>query len=341
MAKPTLRDIAAAARVSVGTVSYALNGKGRVDPGTRDRIRAIAAELGYAADPVARGLRSGRTATLGLVLGTVTEPRRADLLSFDWYGRVTTAAAQAAFEAEHGLLLLPGVRDPVQLRRSAFDGLIVVDPAEGDSRMTAIAGAGIPAVALGRDPSGRLPHQVAPDTDRMVTGLLDHFAAAAAEQVTVLAPDMPWEWTARSLAVYREWCAAHDVEPDVVTVRPPDEISAATVAAAARAAALSVLRDRRPDAILGLCLGFGAGILAAARELNLRVPQDLLVAQDTDEPALHTTDPPVTAVELFPEAQARAAVAMLLELLDETGPARELVTPVELHVRRSSSPSRK
>ena len=337
MSKPTLRDVAAAAGVSVGTVSYALNGKGRVDPATRDRIRRTAAELGYSADPVARGLRSGRTATLGLLLGTLTEPRRADILSFDWYGRVATAAAQAAFEADHGLLLLPSVQDPAQLRRTAFDGLIVVDPAEGDPRLAAIAATGIPAVALGRDPTGLLPHQVAPDTDRMVTELLNHLAAHGATRVAALAPDMPWEWTARSVAAYRRWCAARAVEPRVVPVAMPDQLSAATVADAARQTALPLLRSDRPDAVLGLCLGFGAGILAAARELGLRIPDDLQVVQDTDEPPLRTTDPPITAVDLFPETQARAAVTMLLDLIGGTRPEREVITPVELRARASSS----
>ncbi|GAB2862925.1 LacI family DNA-binding transcriptional regulator [Lentzea nigeriaca] len=336
MAKPTLRDVATVAGVSVGTVSYALNGKGRVDPDTRERIRRIAAELGYSADPVARGLRSGRTATLGMALGTVVGQRRDDILSFEWYGRVTTAAAQAAFEAEHGLLLVPAVHDAGQLRRMAFDGLIVVEPGEGDPRLAAIAGLGIPAVALGRDSTGRIAHQVAPDTDAVVAGLLDHLAAQGATRIVALAPDMPWEWAERSIIAYRRWCATRGVQPDAVRVPPPAQLSACTMSESARTAALAVLRDDPPDAILALCLGFGVGVLAAARELGLRVPHDLLLAQDSDEPALHTTDPPITAVDLFPESQARTAVTTLLELLRGAHPASELNTPTELRARASS-----
>lgn len=338
MAKPTLRDVATVAGVSVGTVSYALNGKGRVDPDTRERIRRVAVELGYAADPVARGLRSGRTSTLGMALGTVIGQRRDDILSFEWYGRVTTAAAQAAFEAEHGLLLLPAVHDAGQLRRMAFDGLIVVEPGESDPRLAAIADLGIPAVALGRDSTGRIAHQVAPDTDAVVAWLLDHLAAQGATRIAALAPDLPWEWTERSITAYRRWCATRGVQPDAVRVPPPAQLSAGTMSESARTAALAVLRDDPPDAILALCLGFGAGVLAAARELGLRVPHDLLLAQDSDEPALHTTDPPITAVDLFPESQARIAVTTLLELLRGGHPARELNTPTELRARASSQP---
>ncbi|WIY01164.1 LacI family DNA-binding transcriptional regulator [Amycolatopsis mongoliensis] len=336
MAKPTLRDVATVAGVSVGTVSYALNGKGRVDPDTRERIRRIATELGYSADPVARGLRSGRTATLGMALGTVIGQRRDDILSFEWYGRVTTAAAQAAFEAEHGLLLLPAVHDAGQLRRMAFDGLIVVEPREDDPRLAAIAGTGIPTVALGRDPTGLIAHQVAPDTDAAVTAALDHLAAQGATRIVALAPDMPWEWTERSIIAYRHWCVTRGVQPDTVRVPAPAQLSASTMSESARTAALAVLRDDPPDAILALCLGFGAGVLAAARELGLGVPHDLLLAQDSDEPALHATDPPITAVDLFPEAQARTAVTMLLELLRGGRPTRELNTPIELRTRSSS-----
>lgn len=65
---PTLRDVATAAGVAVSTVSYALNGKGRVDSATRARVQEVADRLGYRANRSAQNLRSGRTATLGLML---------------------------------------------------------------------------------------------------------------------------------------------------------------------------------------------------------------------------------------------------------------------------------
>ncbi|HEY8454714.1 MAG TPA: LacI family DNA-binding transcriptional regulator [Actinopolymorphaceae bacterium] len=64
---PTIRDVAAAAQVSIGTASKALNGRGKLRPETRERVIAAAERLGFRPNALARGLLSGRTFTVGLV----------------------------------------------------------------------------------------------------------------------------------------------------------------------------------------------------------------------------------------------------------------------------------
>ena len=63
----SIKDVAREAGVSVTTVSHALNGKGRLNPDTRERVRSVARQLGYTPNPAARSLVSGRT---GLSFGT-------------------------------------------------------------------------------------------------------------------------------------------------------------------------------------------------------------------------------------------------------------------------------
>lgn len=65
----TIRDVAAAADVSIGTASKALNGRGRMRDETRDRVLAAAERLGFRPNPLAQGLLAGRTYTVGLVTG--------------------------------------------------------------------------------------------------------------------------------------------------------------------------------------------------------------------------------------------------------------------------------
>ena len=152
---PTLRDVANAAGVAVSTVSYALNGKGRVDAATRARVQEVADRLGYRANRSAQNLRSGRTATLGLMLPAPDQLSSAEYLNFDWYGRVATAATQAAFHADHSLLLLPSMKDPNGLRRIEMDGVLVVDPMVDDPRVEVLQKIGIPSVAVGPGHSGQ------------------------------------------------------------------------------------------------------------------------------------------------------------------------------------------
>ena len=64
---PTIRDVAAAAGVSIGTASKALNGRGKLRPETRERVLAAARQLGFRPNTLAQGLLSGRTYTVGLI----------------------------------------------------------------------------------------------------------------------------------------------------------------------------------------------------------------------------------------------------------------------------------
>jgi LacI family transcriptional regulator len=78
-AKPNLRDVAAAAGVSVMTVSRALNGKGKVSADTRNRILALARELGYRPSQTARALRTSETKLVGMVSPNLMMPLHIDM----------------------------------------------------------------------------------------------------------------------------------------------------------------------------------------------------------------------------------------------------------------------
>jgi DNA-binding LacI/PurR family transcriptional regulator len=70
-----IKDVASAAGVSATTVSHALNGKGRLPPGTRERVHRIAEELGYRPNATARHLAGGKTGVLGLAAPRVPARR--------------------------------------------------------------------------------------------------------------------------------------------------------------------------------------------------------------------------------------------------------------------------
>ena len=126
----TIRDVAAAVGLSPTTVSHALNGKGRVDPATRDRVAKTAKQLGYRPDRTARRLRSGRSGAIALLLPFVERDiARDEMLALDYYMHLARAAAQAAFVRGHPMLLTPPLRDIDDLRDLGVDGGVVCDPA--------------------------------------------------------------------------------------------------------------------------------------------------------------------------------------------------------------------
>jgi LacI family transcriptional regulator len=91
-----LHGIAAALGVSSATVSNALSGKGRVSAELGERIRKMAAEMGYVPSPAARALRTGRSGVLGLVLPDIGNPL---------FPQIAQAIEKAAADAGYGVLI--------------------------------------------------------------------------------------------------------------------------------------------------------------------------------------------------------------------------------------------
>jgi DNA-binding LacI/PurR family transcriptional regulator len=320
--QPTLRDVARLAGVSPTTVSDALNGRGRVDDDTRRRVAEAARAVGYGgaqeAAPASR--------TIGLALPEVVGSRGA-LSGVDVYLRVSAGAGDAALEAGHGLLLLPS-RRPRDLERYALDGAIVVDPEVADARLMALDELGVPTVTLERD-AGRpdRPWWVNTDTAANQRLLLDHLEERGARVIALMSADSTWGWVAAQEAAYTAWCAARRLQPLLVRTRPDT---------AADAAAALLDRPDRPDGVICLSTPFVVPLLEAARERGLAVPGDLLVASGIDGADIDAADPPVTAIDVAPEAQARAAMEMLLARLEGRPTDETRVLPAELVVRAST-----
>ena len=126
--RPTIKDVASVAGVSVTTVSHALNDKGRVDDGTRQRIKDIAIELGYSANPRARALRTGGGRTIGLITGLEADQSPDRDSRFDWYMRTAFAGAAEALRLGYALVLMPPSDQQAWVRELTVDGVLVIDP---------------------------------------------------------------------------------------------------------------------------------------------------------------------------------------------------------------------
>src|SRR3954449_9304623 len=78
---PRLLDVANAAGVSLRTASRVLNDDPRVAPGTRERVRLAMTDLSYTPDLMARSLRGGTDATIGLVVESIADPSFSELVA--------------------------------------------------------------------------------------------------------------------------------------------------------------------------------------------------------------------------------------------------------------------
>jgi DNA-binding LacI/PurR family transcriptional regulator len=334
--RTTIRDVAAAAGVSPTTVSHALNGKGRLDPGTRARIQRTADQLGYQANRIARGLRSGRYGVQALWLPIEQDASASsDALTLDYYMRLASAMTKAFFTRGDVVMLIPPVGSSEKLVPLPIDGAIVVEPCDDDPRLAALRRLDIPTVTIERNPiDPDDPWCVASDTGEEIETLLEHLASEGAERIALLVPEAMGAWSKEQRDAYRTWSTRHG--RDGVT----RSVSMHAASESARRAVRSLLRSQpRPDAIVIGAERFVPGVMHAVAESGLSVPSDLLVAVLVDGNHARSATPPLTAVDLQPELQAVAAAELLWRRLDGGAPRGQRTVPVILRVRESSSRS--
>lgn len=129
-----IRDVAAAAGVSITTVSDALNGKGRLPDTTRRHVREVADRLGYRPSAAARTLRTGKSGLIGLTVTTYgDEPFT--FTEFAYFAEMVRAATSAALARGYALVILPATsrRSPADVWSNvALDGTVVVAPSDHD-----------------------------------------------------------------------------------------------------------------------------------------------------------------------------------------------------------------
>lgn len=328
--RPTIADVARAAGVSRTTVSHALNGLGKVDPRTRERVRGVAADLGYRPSLRAQRLRRGEARTIGLVssmpLAVAGGPSR-----LGFFMEVAAAAAESALMHGFALVLAPPVEASPPLESLDIDGAIVVEPAEGDWAAERMTARGLPIVSLGRQVGSDVPH-VDLRTGRAGELLLEHLYGQGARNIALLIAHNARQSYVDVRAVYRRFAAERGFPELVVSA---DE-SGGEEAGYARCVEL-IEQHPEVDAICATVDAFAVGVVRALHDLGRRVPEDVMVATRYDGVRARTCRPPLTAVDLHLGQAAGAAVDLLLRRLRGDATQDVVAQPEPVLVPRRSS----
>ncbi|GAA3654336.1 LacI family DNA-binding transcriptional regulator [Nocardioides ginsengisoli] len=340
--RPTIRDVARSAGVSVTTVSHTFSGNGKVAPATQQRVRTAAHDLGYRPDVIAQGLRSNRLGVIALVARQLDALRPELLFDVDYFARFAGAAAVASLAEGLGLML---VSDPTGPRAAgaalASDGFIVTEPVVDDPLVEMLTNAGIPFVTVGEIPG------VAPETSdvplvdiesgRLTTLALDHLWESGARRIALVTGTDRNEWNLRSASVYQRWARFRRMPPALV--HAPEALDDE----GGRRAAITLLDGSDaggvPDGIYALTSNHALGILAELTVRGLRVPDDVRIVAGSDAESLRTSQTTISSIDLRPDELARRAVQALAARLDDRPPPDHGDAPVgRLLVRASSRP---
>lgn len=331
--RATIRDVAQRAGVSVTTVSHALNGKGKVSAGTVLRVQVVAEELGYQPSPTAQALRKGRTGAIALIMPREDSEMSRQMVGLDYYMQVAAAAATSAFAYNRPLVLPPDLKTTEDWGRINPDGVLLCDPIGNDPHIDILESMGVPVVTIERD-SGRpdWKHYVSGDNRANTREVLDHLRRAGARRIALLTTDWTRSWSGEIDAAHAEWCRDHD-QP-LVRVSVPVQIDQSNAYEAAGA-----LLDSAdpPDAFYAPAEGYSIGVMRACSDRGLRVPDDVLLVCGNDGRESRESTPTVTAIDLLPDEQTKAAIDLLIGRINRDEVTSPVFVPSILRVRASTT----
>ncbi|MGN5734555.1 LacI family DNA-binding transcriptional regulator [Arthrobacter psychrochitiniphilus] len=331
----TIHDIAQQAGVSIGAVSFALNGRKGVSDQTRKRIQKIAREMGWAPASAARSLAGAKSETFGLVLAR--DPQNLGVESF-YMGFLAGVEMELA-ERSYGLLLqvVPS-RDAEMITHERWrstrrvDGLILVDLVVDDPRVAAASSPGaLPSVIVG-DPSvaGGLTSVWTDDATSMRSAVgyladLGHRHIAWVSGIELLVH------THIRNEAFKSEMGTRGLEATVIGTDY-------TPAAGARVTRDILSSASRATAIIYDNDVMAVAALSVALELGLRVPEDVSIVAWDDSTLCAHTYPTLTALSHDVVAFGSHTARRLFDVIDGAEPRAFLDSTPHVMQRGSTGP---
>lgn len=309
-ARPTIRDVARIAGVSIKTVSRVINDQQYVSADKRERIRQVMRDIGFRPSHAARALAGHRSHQIALICDN---PNPWYVYEIQLGVRERCARDKIRMIAQPYDRASPTLLEDIValLDQASPDGLVLAPPACDDAGVLAeLDRRGIPFVRL--QPGLRIDDgpAVLIDNERAAFDMTAHLLGLGHRRIGFIVGDRSYAASGQRLAGYIGALGEQAVEIDLDLIRQ-GQFDVASGEAAADAL-LSL--PEPPTAIFASSDDMAAGVLAAAHRRGVRVPDALSVAGFDDGPTATIVWPALTTVRQPVRALADAATDMLLSL---------------------------
>lgn len=328
-----LSDVAQAAGVDASTVSRVLNDdpRCRVGDATRERIFAVARDLGYKPNAIARGLRTARTRTLGFAVPQLDNPVFAQILI-----GATAAAHARGYDLVMSLVEDISGGSGVYERlahTNRVDGLLVATLEDDQTLLKALERASVPYVVVNRKVRG-VENCVSFDNFAVAKEATEYLLSLGHRRIAHLAGNLNGSNGTRRLAGYQAALEAAGVRPDPRLVAE----AGYTLGGGARAAEALLATRPRPTAILAATVLSAAGALKVLHASGIEVPGEVSVMSIHDVEIAEMLLPPLTTIRLPLRRMGEVATQGLVDLLeDKAGSVARTLRPDGINVRESTA----
>lgn len=283
--RPTIADVAREAGVATSTASVVFSGKANVAAATRERVLAAAADLGYAGpDPRAASLRRGRSGIVAVVLEGHLRAAFLDPVTTAMMDGLTDGLA----DLSAGILLMrdePG-EEGAAITHAPVDAFVLIGcSGRTKASLEVVVGRGLPVVVIEGDAGGEIP-RITLDNVAASADVARHVHDLGHRDVALVT--LPLDSERERAAVSPERIANATVDVTVHRLEGMRQVfpDAPAISASGSLIDEGVLVGRmlltdpntRPTAVLAQSDLLAVGVIRAAEELGLRVPEDLSVA---------------------------------------------------------------
>jgi DNA-binding LacI/PurR family transcriptional regulator len=329
ISRPTIRDVARQAGVSHQTVSRVINGSEDVLPETRAVVEDVIEKLGYRPSAIARSMARGQTHTLACISPNLTDYTFASVIE----GAETEARQHDYF------LLSSSASDPEAFRKLVdelvnhrrVDGLIIINPYI-DERFKHIP-QNFPVVFVGSLSHGEPISSVCLDDENVAYEATRHLLSRGHMNIAMVTGPMEEDCSQDRAKGYQR--AMHEAG---ITVDESMIVEGDWSATSGKDALLALTtREQAPTAVFAQNDRMAMGILRAARDMGLKVPDQLAVIGVDDMPLSSYFDPPLTTMRQEMPLIGQEATRILLDIIqNKNTAARAIKLPAQLIVRQST-----
>jgi DNA-binding LacI/PurR family transcriptional regulator len=331
-----IKDVAREVDMSTATVSRALRGLPGVSDSTRALVSDAARRLGYVPSPTAASLASGRTRTVAVVVPHVTR----------WFFASVVSGAEEVLRKREYDLLLYNLAGEDAARHRVFetnlldkrvDAVLVLSLAPTPDELARLRRLALPVTFVGADVPGWATVRI--DDERAARTATQHLIDLGHRRIAYVGGPGGLDFTApiSRLAGYRATLA----EAGLADEAPLELDGGFTVSGGVEAGRAALCGPNRPTAVFAASDEMAIGVMRGARELGLRVPEDVSVVGIDDHELAEFFD--LTTVAQPVLEQGRVAARQVLDALDSLGSdrrwkPRQVVLDTELRLRATTAP---
>lgn len=331
--KATIYDVAKEAGVSIATVSNAINGKGKVSKKRREQIFEIMERLQYQPSVIASALMGKKTFTLGLLIPDISNP---------FFAEIARAIEDEAHQSGYSVIICSTDNQDERVERyislleqKRVDGMIIGTGVENAELLASLQTKEIPFVLVARESAALAVDTVV--VDDFIGGMLSarHIAELGHRRIGILAENLKVSSSRERIRGFKQGLSEANVpfdDRDIVICEYRVEEG--------RRGARELLGRPNPPTAMFCCNDLLAiGAMQVAKELGIRVPEELSIVGFDDTILASVTDPPLTTVSQPIGHMGKQAFQLLIEnLVGGNGDSvkQRIVLLPELRIRGST-----